>query len=120
MAGVGDAIGGFASGVAGSLKAKDDNSESPLSRWIGKKLSRSETAAGSSSEPAKGDLLSQAATAGETAGSMKKGGRVKRTGIYRMHKDEIVVPVHVVKAAEKAARTPRKKARKASRTGSRR
>ena len=42
-------------------------------------------------------------------GSFRKGGRVKKTGIYRLHKDEVVIP------AEKARKLGRKSGRKSGR-----
>ena len=48
----------------------------------------------------------------------KNGGRVPVTGVYRLHKGEIVVPSQTMKKlAKKTPSTPRKKAPARARTG---
>ena len=37
-----------------------------------------------------------------TAPWMKKGGRAKKTGLYKLHKGEVIVPSHRVKTVDKA------------------
>jgi hypothetical protein len=39
------------------------------------------------------------------AQSLSKGGRIKRTGVYRLHKGEVVVPAKAVKRMEKRKAT---------------
>lgn len=39
------------------------------------------------------------------------GGRIKKTGIYRLLKDEIVIPAHIVKRLDKSRKTSRKSRR---------
>lgn len=45
-------------------------------------------------------------------GAKKKGGRIKKTGIYRLHKGEFVVPAHIVQRLDKQRKGSRKSGRR--------
>lgn len=126
MAGTDDAVGGFVSGLASGAETPASGqsnlgsfvgrklgiapgSGSNLSRWLGSKFGSN----ASGGSKAAGD-------ASDNATTMKKGGRVKKTGMYRVHKGEVIIPAKVVKAIDKVARGKRKMARKSSRASGRR
>lgn len=44
--------------------------------------------------------------------SLKKGGRIKKTGVYRLHKGEFVLPEKMVKRLDKSRKAPRKSGRR--------
>ena len=46
------------------------------------------------------------------AGSRKKGGRIKKTGIYRLHKGEFVIPAHTVQRLDKKRKASRRSGRR--------
>jgi hypothetical protein len=48
----------------------------------------------------------------ESPFNFKRGGRVKKTGIYRMHKGEFVVPAEVVQRVDQSRKTSRKSGRR--------
>ncbi len=123
MAGAGDAAGAFLGALAGGGGDSDDQSN--LSRTIGRKVG---APAGSGSNlsrwlgskfGSKGDAKAPGEVT-DNATTMKGGGRVKKTGVYRVHKGEVVIPAKIVKAMDKVARGKRKPVRKSSRASSRR
>lgn len=46
---------------------------------------------------------------GGTLGGFKKGGKIPKAGLYKLHKGEVVVPAHRVKTVDKALRKDGKK-----------
>jgi hypothetical protein len=42
-------------------------------------------------------------------GRLKKGGKIPKAGLYKLHKGEVVVPAHRVKTVDKALRKDGKK-----------
>jgi hypothetical protein len=99
-------IGSAISAIGKGLKAAgkhigksmaENEGGSNLSRFLGAKIARM------------GDEKKDEET---VEGSMRKGGRVKKTGLYRLHKGEEVVP-------PEKARKARKSGRKASRSSGR-
>lgn len=54
----------------------------------------------------------EAAGGGSGAVSLKKGGRIPKTGIYRLHKGEEVIPADKVKRIEKKRKATRKSGRR--------
>lgn len=61
-----------------------------------------------------GQVANVAIPAAKSMGYLKKGGKVQKTGLHYVHKGEVVIPAHVVKAVEKyskrkPARNPRAK-----------
>lgn len=56
---------------------------------------------------------------GKMIGSSRKGGRIKRTGLYQVHKGEVVIPAEVVSSIE-GRNKKRNKARKSGRSSGRR
>jgi hypothetical protein len=41
--------------------------------------------------------------------AMKKGGKIKKTGVYLLHKNEVVVPANRVKSVDKSLKKDNKK-----------
>jgi hypothetical protein len=113
MAGIGDAIGGFAGGLAEGLEARKEGGS--LVDRVKKVFKRtpdySQEAMTPLPEGQEGPVIPSKRV------PLRKGGRVPKTGIYQVHKGEVVIPAKMVKEIE---RVGRKKARKSSRSGGRR
>ena len=48
-----------------------------------------------------GKVAGTAIPIAKSLGYLKKGGKVQKTGLHYVHKGEVVIPAHVVKAVEK-------------------
>jgi hypothetical protein len=112
---MGSVISGFASGLSGGLKEKEK--EGSIVDRFKKAFSRK------SPKEAK-DMTAEANT--DTSSdmvrppAMHKGGRVPKTGIYKMKRGEVVIPADLVRSIEKRVKGKRPGSRKAGRRSSRR
>ena len=131
MAGIGEALGSFAGGVASGMAAggsktttssggtttttpSDQSWFDRLKSNVGKLKRAFGSDAGGTANPE--------GAPGTPAGGYPvahKGGRIKKTGIYRMQKNEVVIPADVVSRIEGRSKGKRKASRKSSRGGGR-
>ena len=116
---IGDALGGFAGGLASGLQAREKGG-SIVDRFRKLFGSNQDTqAAAAARKPLTGDQEGPVIpTDVQRYPIMDKGGRIKKTGLYRMKKGEVVIPVGLVSRIEKMGKG-RKVGRKASRAGRR-
>jgi SLT domain-containing protein len=85
----------------------EDSSSDSGSRWKDSKGAAASRAAGSALSSAGSGMMSDSAREAASnvhAVSYKRGGKVKRTGLARLHKGEVVVPRGKVKRMKKAMR----------------
>lgn len=104
-------LGGFAGGLASGINAKKEKENNRVLKGIGDALSRK--------VPATKDDNANDITGGSSDISVAhKGGRIKKTGVYRMKEGEVVIPANIVRAMDK--KLSRKPSRKSGRQGGRR
>lgn len=114
--------------TGGSRSGASDKSKSDLEAAVAKVQQASETTKqslldkqrkmrpqlGRAQAPANPEDIVMPGAPGRVSGpySLKKGGRIKKTGVYRLHRGEFVLPEKVVKRLDKSRKAPRKSGRR--------
>jgi len=118
---------GLTSGYAAGSKEKDRGGS--LINRVKQAFGKGDDSSGSDSGPSDSDMATAHSIVGSSgadavaAKKMHKGGRISKTGTYRMKKNEVVLSAPLVKAIEareKRTKGKRTVARKAGRGSSRR
>jgi hypothetical protein len=100
-------LGGLTGGIAKGMKDKEERGiVNRLKKSFGRDV------------PQNSDSDATGSTSPDTLTEAHKGGRIKKTGVYRMKKGEIVVPAGLVKSIEKRIKGKRTGVRKSNRRGS--
>jgi hypothetical protein len=115
---MGSFLGGLLGGISGGLKEKEKGG-SLITRFK-KAFSREESDNSSDVKDTTAEANTDTSSNTVKPPAMHKGGRVPKTGIYRMKRGEIVVPADLARAIEKRVKGKRTGARKAGRRSSRR
>ena len=117
---IGAGLGGLGAGMQGKTYTPtkyDDSSDDPaksIQQGIGdiqRTMAKQNSTRPDMSDTGQSTEDQQAAAAG-VQGSRKKGGRIKKTGLYRMHKGEYVINAPTVKRLDKMRGKSRKSGRR--------